>query len=271
MTDQASAPEGIDDRLETAVAAAERGGSVALDSFRSALDVETKADGPMDAVTAVDRAVQDRVIEYIGRSYPDDAVVGEEDDALKSVPESGVAWVVDPIDGTVNYAKGNRVWMTSVAVCHDGEPVAAANYAPATGDLYVAGDATARRNDDPVSVSDTADPKAFLVNPVFGVSRPHRRGLTAAVDTVLAEFGDVRRFGCAQAALSGVATGELDAVVSTVELNAWDTAAGVQLVRRAGGRATDVYGDRWRPGSKGLIASNDEAHGALVDAFEPVE
>ncbi|MXR42159.1 inositol monophosphatase [Halobaculum sp. WSA2] len=271
MTDQPSPPAGTDGRVETAVAAAERGGSVAFDAFRSPLEVETKADGPMDAVTAVDRAVQKRVIEYVGEAYPDDAVVGEEDDALKSVPETGLAWVVDPIDGTVNYAKGNRVWMTSVAVCRDGEPVAAANYAPATGDLYVAGDDAARRNDDPVTVSDTDDPKAFLVNPVFGVSRSHRRSLTDAVDTVLAEFGDLRRFGCAQAALSGVATGELDAVVSTVELNPWDTAAGVHLIRRAGGRATDVNGDRWRPGSQGLIASNGEAHDALVDAFEPTK
>jgi len=271
MTDQSSAPAVTDDRVETAVAAAERGGRVALDAFRSAHEVETKADGPMDAVTAVDRAVQERVIEYVGESYPDDAVVGEEDDALKTVPSTGVAWVVDPIDGTVNYAKGNRVWMTSVAVCRDGEPVAAANYAPATGDRYVAGDDAARRNDDPVTVSDTDDPKAFLVNPVFGVSRSHRRSLTDAVDTVLAEFGDLRRFGCAQAALSGVATGELDAVVSTVELNPWDTAAGVHLIRQAGGRATDVNGDRWRPGAQGLIASNGEAHDALVGAFESTE
>ncbi|SHH21689.1 inositol monophosphatase family protein [Halobaculum gomorrense] len=271
MTDEPIPSADADDRLAAAVAAAERGGAVALDSFRSALDVETKADGPMDAVTAVDRAVQERIFESVGDAYPDDAVVGEEGDALKTVPDTGAAWVVDPIDGTVNYAKGNRVWMTSIAVCRDGEPVAAANYAPATDDLYVAGSGDARRNGDPVTVGDTADPNALLVNPVFGVSASHRRELSKAVDTVCIEFGDVRRFGCAQAALSGVATGELDAVASTVELNAWDTAAGVHLIRRAGGRATDVHGDRWRPGSTGLIASNGEAHDALVDAFDPVE
>ncbi|WP_435064723.1 inositol monophosphatase family protein [Halobaculum sp. EA56] len=266
--DTADAP--VDDRLETAVAAAELGGRVALDSFRSDLAVEAKAGGPMDAVTAVDRAVQERVFEHVDGEYPDDAVVGEEDDALKSVPDRGVAWVVDPIDGTNNYVAGNRVWMTSVAVCRDGEPVAAANYAPATGDLYVAGGGRTRRNDDPAAVSEETDPESFLVNPIFGVSRAHRRELSAVVDTVLATFGDLRRFGCAQAALSGVATGELEATVSTVELNDWDTAAGVHLLRRAGGTATDVHGDRWRPGSEGLIASNGEAHDALVGAFEPV-
>ncbi|GAA0221422.1 inositol monophosphatase family protein [Halobaculum roseum] len=271
MTDQPSTPTDIDDRLDTAVSAAEHGGTVALDSFRTSLDVETKAEGSMDAVTAVDRAVQERVFEFIGERYPDDAIVGEEDDALKTVPEEGVAWVVDPIDGTNNYVAGNRVWMTSVAVCRDGDPVAAANFAPATGDLYAAGADRTRRNGDPAAVSDETDPESFLVNPIFGVSRSDRRELSAVVDTVLAEFGDLRRFGCAQAALSGVATGELEATVSTVELNDWDTAAGVHLVRRAGGTATDVHGDRWRPGSRGLIASNGEAHDTLVESFAPEE
>lgn len=256
------------DRLDTCVDAAESGGRVALDSFRSELTVEAKGDDPLDAVTVVDRAVQNHVFSAIGERYPNDAVVGEEEDALKSVPEEGVAWVVDPIDGTVNYVGGNRVWMTSVAVCRDGDPVAAANYAPAVDDLYVAGDGAATRNGEPITVSGTTDPTTFTINPLFGVSRSHRRELARVVDTVVEEFGDLRRFGCAQAALSGVAAGELDATVSTVELNDWDTAAGVHLLRQAGGRATDVYGDRWRPGSEGLIASNDEAHEKLVAAFD---
>ncbi|MFC7096310.1 inositol monophosphatase family protein [Halobaculum marinum] len=257
-----------DGAVATAVEAAERGGALALDSFRSDLHVETKADGPMDAVTAVDRAVQRRVFELLSDAYPDDVFVGEEEEARKRVPDEGDAWVVDPIDGTVNYAAGNRVWMTSVARCRDGDPVAAANYAPAIDDLYVAGEEQTYRNGEAVSVSETTDTAAFTVNPVFGVSPRHKRSLRAVIETVLDRFGDLRRFGCAQAALSGVATGELEAAVSTVELNDWDTAAGVHLVRRAGGRVTDIHGDRWTPGSAGLIASNDAAHGVLVDAFD---
>lgn len=268
MDDASDADTSDCDRFETCVDAAKSGGRVALDSFRSDLVVEAKGDDPLDAVTAVDRAVQDHVFSVIGDRYPDDAVVGEEDDALKSVPESGVAWVVDPIDGTVNYVGGNRVWMTSVAVCRDGDPVAAANYAPAVDDLYVASDGAATRNGEQITVSETSDPAAFTINPLFGVSRPHRRELAGVVETILDEFGDLRRFGCAQAALSGVAAGELDATVSTVELNDWDTAAGVHILRQAGGRATDISGERWRPGSEGLIASNDEAHEELVAAFD---
>ena len=282
------------DRLATCVTAAESGGELALESFRSALTVETK-DGPMDAVTEVDRAVQRHVVQQIAATYPDEPVVGEEDvtvegtpdgesaqgdarggagsaaevDVLKAVPSTGPCWVVDPIDGTNNYVTGNANWVTSVAFCRDGDPVAAANYAPVTGDLYAADPSGATRDGDPVSVGERSDPDSFLVNPIFGSSPRHRRELLAAVETVLSSFGDLRRFGCAQAALSGVAAGELDAAVSTVELHDWDTAAGVCLVREAGGVVTDVHGDRWMPGDEGLIASNGEAHRELVRSFEP--
>ncbi len=256
-----------DARLDTCVAAAEHGGALALDSFRSPLSVETKG-GPMDSVTQVDRAVQEDVFDRIAEDYPDDPVVGEEADALKSVPEAGPAWVVDPIDGTNNYVAGNRNWVTSVACCVDGEPVAAANYAPATDDLYAAADTTTR-NGEVATTSDRTDAASFLVNPIFGLSPVDRRGLTDVVDTVTSSFGDLRRLGSAQAALSGVAAGELEAAVSTVRLNDWDTVGGVHLVRSAGGAVTDVHGDRWTPGSEGLLASNDAAHHALVSAFDP--
>ena len=259
-----------DDRLSTCLEAAERGGELALDRFRTALTVETKA-GPMDAVTEADRAVQRDVIDRIGERYPDDPVVGEEDDALKEVPDEGPAWVVDPIDGTNNYVVGNRTWATSVAFVRDGDPVAAANAMPATGDTYAAGADGTTRSGEAATTSDRTDPGSFLINPIFGLSGESRRRLVSAIDTVMGEFGDARRLGCAQAALSGVACGELDATVSTVTLADWDTVAGVHLVRRAGGVVTDARGDRWTPGADGLIASNGEAHARLVEAFDPAD
>jgi myo-inositol-1(or 4)-monophosphatase len=81
---------------------------------------------------------------------------------------------------------------------------------------------------------------------------------------LLTAFGDLRRLGCAQLVLAGVAAGRLHAAVSTVELNDWDTVAGVHLVRLAGGRVTDAAGDRWEPGATGLVASNGRAHEALL-------
>jgi myo-inositol-1(or 4)-monophosphatase len=263
-------------RLELAAAAVDSGAELARAGFRTAVAVETKT-GPLDSVTELDREVQRRVVERLRDTDPSVCIVAEEDlpdfDTRTTVPDEGFAWVLDPIDGTNNFVAGNRCWGVSLGAVEDGDPVLAVNEFPALGDRYVAGDGTESlptRNDDPCSVSDRTDPATFTVNPVFGVSEPHREMLSDYVAVVTDRFGDMRRFGCAQLALSAVAAGELEAAVSGVRLNAWDTAAGVYLVRRAGGVVTDVDGERWRPGSTGLIASNGEAHDTLVDAVEAV-
>ncbi len=275
--------ERLVDALDAAAAA---GAAVALEGFRTDLDVETKT-GRFDRVTAVDRAVQRRVRESLAAAS-DAPFVGEEEDARKRVPERGPAWVVDPIDGTNNFVGGGPIWAVAVAATRDGEPVAAVTRLPVVGDAYVVGppgpdaaanegtassadgvaDAVPRRNGDPIRVSDRSDPGSLTINPIFGFSDRHRRHHRRVMETVFDSFGDFRRIGCAQAALASVASGEVDAAVSTVELSPWDTVGGVRLVRAAGGRVTDVHGDRWRPGATGLVASNGRAHGALVEAFD---
>lgn len=264
-------------RLELARRAAEAGATLAMEGFRTPIDVETKS-GPLDSVTELDRAVQRRVSDILRLETPDATVVGEETvegvESVQNVPDSGFAWIVDPIDGTNNYVAGNRNWGVAIGAVEDGEPVLAVNRFPALGDEYEAHDAAgddppgATRNGDRCSVSARTDASSFTINPIFGVNPSHRRAMADYVDVIVDEFGDMRRFGCAQLALSAVAAGELDAAVSAVRLHAWDTVAGVHLVRRAGGLVTDVHGDRWTPGSEGLIASNGEAHARLVDAFD---
>jgi len=256
--------EDHDDRAGTLERAVDAGRELAAEAFRSDVAVETKA-GPLDTVTEVDRAVQRRVIEEIRASYPDATVVGEEGSGPARLPESGPAWVVDPIDGTNNYVVGDRTWAVSVAAVVDGEPVAAANAFPALGDAYAAGEA-ARRNGDRVTVSAREDPAMFTVAPIFGLSRIHRRELADVCGLIAESFGDLRRIGSAQCTLSKVADGQLDAAVSTVPFDPWDTVAGVRLVRAAGGTVTDPEGSRWRHDAAGLIASNGRAHDRLVEA-----
>jgi len=132
MTDDA------EERLAVAKRAASAGSEIAAESFRADIEVETKSE-KTDVVTEADRRTQRRVIEVIREEYPDDAIVGEEEDELKEVPDEGDAWVIDPIDGTNNYVRSIPVWTTSVAAVRDGEPVAAVNVCPALGETYVAG------------------------------------------------------------------------------------------------------------------------------------
>jgi myo-inositol-1(or 4)-monophosphatase len=250
------------DRVELVEGLAREGGRLALESFRSTLTVGTK-DGPLDRVTAVDRAVQERVFDGIREVYPGDVLVGEEGDARETLPDSGVAWVVDPIDGTNNYVAGNRRWATSLALAVDGDPVAAVNHLPALGDTYVATGGKMTRNGTAVTVSSVADPSSLTVAPVFGLVGPYRTGYAEAARAIVESFGDMRRVGSAQATLSMVATGELDAAVSTAPLDVWDTLAGVHHVRSAGGTVTDAAGEPWHPGSAGLVASNGRVHDVL--------
>lgn len=96
-------------RAELAAKAAQAGGETAVDSFRTAMCVDTKAT-KNDLVTRADRAAQRAVIERIRAAFPDDPIVAEEGDKRGTVPETGPAWVIDPIDGTANYVRGLLVW-----------------------------------------------------------------------------------------------------------------------------------------------------------------
>ena len=272
MTEESRGSDGpsrTDESRQTCVLAAARAGADrAMAGFRTAFAVEQKQQRA-DSVTEHDRAAQRTVVSRIRESHPDEPIVAEEGEAPKTTPATGPAWTVDPIDGTNNYVGGGRVWATSVAATVDGEPVGAATVAPALGDTYAADRDSARRNGEPITVSQKSDPERFLINPVFGLSQRDRRELTRVTETILASFGDLRRIGCTQLALAAVASGGLDAVVSTTPRNDWDAVAGAHLVRCAGGRVTDATGQRWTPGAPGLIASNDTAHDHLVAAFDP--
>ncbi len=257
--------EDVEARAETALRAARAGAAVAEEGFRGDLEVERKG-GKTDVVTAADRDAQRAVIEVVREAYPDDTVVGEEEDALKAIPDEGPTWVVDPIDGTNNYVRGTRVWTTSVAAVLDGEPVAAANVAPSLGDTYAAGGGGPTRNGEPVAVTDEADPEACTVCPTFWWAFDRREEYAVACREAVERFGDIRRPGSAQLTLSMVAAGELDGAFTNLYTNPWDTVAGAHLVRTAGGTVTDLHGERWRHDSEGLVASNGRVHDELLAA-----
>ncbi|WP_435143513.1 inositol monophosphatase family protein [Halobaculum sp. P14] len=250
--------------------AARAGAAVAEEHFRRDIDVETKG-GKTDVVTEADRSAQRRVIETVRETYPTDAFVGEEEDELKAVPDSGPAWVIDPIDGTNNYVRNIRVFATSVAAVVDGEPVAAANVLPALGDVYTSDADGAYRDGDPVSVSDVADPERAAVAPTIWWGFDRRDEYAAAGGTLVERFGDMRRFGCAQATLSMVADGSLEGAVTNVDCNPWDTVAGVHMIRQAGGTVTDLDGDRWTHDDRGLVASNGDLHDELLAAARRID
>ncbi|MFC7195939.1 inositol monophosphatase family protein [Halosimplex aquaticum] len=262
-------------RVAVAERAARAGGAVARQAFRGDLSAETKAD-KNDLVTESDRDAQRQVVSTIRGEFPTDAVVGEEDavplgtpgeevEILSEVPETGDAWVVDPIDGTANFARGNRTWATAISAVTDGEIVAAATYLPATEDLYAAGAETGTRNGNALAVSDRTDPETFAAASVGRFERGEGADLGAIAAATVDRLGDFRRFGSMQPTLAFVASGELDAAFAAYTPHPWDSLAGIHLVRRAGGTVTGLDGEPWTRDSEGFVASNGEAHEAVCE------
>lgn len=249
--------------------AATAGATLANESFRTDLAVETKS-GPTDLVTEADRAAQHRVIEVLENAYPNEPIVGEENGARSTVPDEGPAWIVDPIDGTNNFVAENRVWGTAVAAVVDGEPVGAAVVLPALGDSYTADGTAAFRNGEQITVSDTVDPGLATVSPTYWWPADDRVAYAAATRAVVSRFDDLRRIGSAQATLSLVADGGLDGALTDRSAHPWDTVAGVHLVRCAGGRVTDREGNRWRFDSPGLVVSNGRIHDELLAVADEI-
>lgn len=258
-----------EDRTSVVERAARAGSEVALEAFRTGIDVETKS-GKTDMVTQADRDAQRRVIDVIRETHPEDAIVGEEEDELKAVPETGAAWVIDPIDGTNNFVRDTPVWATSVAAVKDGEALAAANVLPALGDTYVAGDDGVTLNGEPVSVSSNSDPETFAVVPTIWWDFEERAEYAAACSAIVERFADLRRYGCAQAVFSMIASGQLEGAITNVTVNPWDSVAGVHLVREAGGVVVDIHGNEWEPGCDGLVASNGRAHDVVLEAAQEI-
>ncbi|AGB16041.1 inositol monophosphatase/fructose-1,6-bisphosphatase family protein [Halovivax ruber XH-70] len=259
-----------DARVDVAVDAASAGAAVAQNAFRSDLAVETKS-SKTDVVTQADRDAQRAVIERIETAYPNERIVGEEDEQSGAIPDDGRAWIVDPIDGTANFVAGIPTFCTAVAAVDDGEAIAAALDFPVTGDQYVFDGTDAWLNDDELAVSDRADPHVCTVSPTLWWGRDRRDEYASACSEIVHRFADLRRVRCAQAELAMVASGAQDGTFANVSAHPWDTVAGVSLVRAAGGTVTDLDGNQWRHDSDGLVASNGEIHSELLEAANAVD
>ena len=265
-------------RAAVAERAARAGGVVAREQFRGDLSVESKAN-KNDLVTETDRDAQRQVVATIREEFPNDRFLCEEDlstragpeaeqnpEAVDRVPDSGTAWVIDPIDGTANYVRGMRLWGTVVSAVVDGVPVASVTYLPSYGDLYAAGPESVTRDGTELSVSGRTDPGTFAVAPVGWWDRDDRAEFGRLCSAVGDRFGDIRRLGSFQATLAHVADGALEGLVCTRSMAPWDTVAGVHMVRMAGGTVTDLDGEPWTHDSDSVVASNGEAHDAFVAA-----
>jgi myo-inositol-1(or 4)-monophosphatase len=199
-----------------------------------------------DVVTAADRAVERQIVETLRQERPTDVVLGEEygDSAAGTpVPPGAVRWIVDPIDGTVNYLYGLPQYAVSIAAEVDGEVVAGVVVNAATGTEWTAvRGGGAHRDGSPVHASAQDRLTQAMVGTGFGYDparRAHQAGVLAGLIT---EVRDIRRFGAAALDLCLAAEGSIDAYYEK-GLHAWDLAAGGLVATEAGLRVEGLHGD----------------------------
>jgi len=225
-------------------------------------DIATKS-SHSDPVTAVDRDSENLIVDALATRRPDDGLLGEEGSERGGT--TGLRWVIDPLDGTVNYVYGFPSHAVSIAVEHEGAPVVAVVHDTALGDVYSARrGGGAQRNGEPIGVSAADVLATTLLGTGFGYDADQRRRQGAVLAQLLPQVRDVRRAGSCAVDLAWTAMGRLDAFYETGP-NRWDVSAGLLLVREAGGVAT-FDDDAHR-----IIAAPPRLWNALTDAVEAAE
>ncbi len=239
---------------------AARAGALIAENFLGRFRVEHK--GATNLVTDVDRRAEELIVEAIGREFPSHAVVAEEGTEREAA--GGWRWLVDPLDGTNNFAHGYPMVAVSLALERDGEVVAGVVRDALRGEAFWAErGGGAWSGEGRLAVSRAAKLEDALVATGFPYDKH-----ASAVDNV-ANFGRVtkrvmgiRRGGSAALDLAYVAAGRLDGFWE-LKLSPWDTAAGTLVVAEAGGKVSRIDGTPYVPGDVDVVATNGLIHGAL--------
>jgi myo-inositol-1(or 4)-monophosphatase len=257
------------DPITVAIEAAHRAGDLALRQFHQPQEVRRK--GPADPVTATDVAAEELIVRTIRQAFPDHEFLGEEGHRAPADAEN--LWVVDPIDGTRNYAHGVSFFCTSIALARYGQPVLGVIYDPILKETFHAeAGRGAYLNGQPIHVSRKTELEDAILSlslvPARQVSNAHVALPMLVRLQPMVE--SVRIMGSAALHLAYIACGRFDAGFQD-SVHAWDVLAGVLLVQEAGGVVTDLMGQPVSTQSCDCIAANSASfHSAVLRAAQEV-
>ena len=246
--------------LEVAISAAKEAGEVLRGAFGKEQAVRHK--GEVDIVTEADEQAEGVIKEILLGAFPSYGMLAEEGGRLAG--HENARWIVDPLDGTTNYAHGLPIFCVSIALERAGEVVLGVVHDPMREETYVAqrGEG-ATLNGEPIRVSGTDEMIAALMVTGF----PYDREEVSAAVELFGRFAMVtqsmRRLGSAALDLCYVASGRLDGYYER-GVYAWDVAAGALMVEEAGGRVTDYRGSELDLGGREIVASNGALHPAMT-------
>jgi myo-inositol-1(or 4)-monophosphatase len=251
------------DAVEVAVTAALAAGKIQRERSQNIGKISAK--GKFDLVTEVDYLCEQEVIRIIKKRYPDHEFLAEESGA-SSGPSSPSKWIIDPLDGTINYAHGFPCYCVSIGLEHEGELILGVVYNPNLDELFVAEKSKgATMNGDPIAVSTIAKLEDSLLVTGFTPEVVH------SDDDNMGRFSNfmkasqaVRRPGSAAIDICYTAMGRFEGFWE-LKLNAWDVAAGIVIMQEAGGTVTKLDGNPLSVYDRQILASNGLVHQEMVE------
>ena len=230
--------------LDFSTALAREAGALAAQRRREGVSIAGSKSSLVDIVTLADQEVEKLIRSRLAAERPGDGFLGEESGAGDS--DTGITWVVDPIDGTVNYAYGFANWAVSIAAVEGGadprewRALAGVVFSPGVDELYSAAlGAGATLNGTPIHVAAPVELAQSLVGTGFGYLPEQREADAELLRSLIARVRDIRRFGAASLDLCAVAAGRLNAYYER-GLNPWDHAAGALIAAEAGAHVTGL-------------------------------
>jgi len=233
------------------------------------LQVQTKSTST-DVVTLMDQRAEAFIVAEINKHRPDDAILGEE--GANHSGTSGFQWVIDPIDGTVNYLHEIPLWCVSIGLVEEstGQGLAGVVYVPVLDQMYISsrglGAWVIERGDSrELKVSECSELSQALIGTGFGYSSTRRASQAKVLQQVLPNVADIRRLGSCAVDLCLVAQGVLDGYYER-GVNAWDHAAGELIAREAGAVSSGLFGNSI--GSDMIVVANPAIHSELVAILE---
>jgi myo-inositol-1(or 4)-monophosphatase len=254
--------------LNVMVQAAMKAGRLLARDFGEVQNLQVSLKGPGDYVSQADRKAEEVIFTELSRARPGYAFLMEERGEVAGEDDQH-RWIVDPLDGTTNFLHGLPIFSISIALERQGQIVAGVIYNPAMDELYTAErGGGAFMNDRRLRVAG----RNKLSDSVIGTGVPHLgRGhhgeFLVEMRNIMAEVSGIRRLGSAALDLAYVAAGRMDGFWEG-NLSPWDVAAGILMIREAGGFVSDKSGGQDMFGSGQIVAGNEQIHKALLKALK---
>ncbi len=253
--------------LKTAIEAAQQGAEWIRRGFDLPKQIELK--GYADPVTEFDRGSETAIVSHLLQTYPNHSILAEEGHSQDQ--GSDFRWIIDPLDGTVNFTHRIPFVTVSIGLEYQGRMVAGVIYNPILEELYTAVEGQgAYINNTKISVSPLSNIGRSLIATGFPYQRDGRVSeLLKPMATIIRDYEGFRRFGSATMDLAYLACGKCE-IFYEEGLKPWDTAAGVVLVQEAGGIVTDYYGNPYSVNDPTILASNKQSHTPMLELLQSV-